>query len=106
MVDLLIYAKVHETPNGNILAMCDEELINKVIKEGAVVINIKDYSEFYKGELIDDKELDSMYKQDIFSANIVGKRAVDLAVSNNIINREHIKIVEGIPYAHAYKVDR
>jgi hypothetical protein len=97
---------MHETPNGNILAMCDEELIDKVIKEGTVIINIKDYSEFYKGELIGEMELDNRYKQDIFSANIVGRKSVDLAVSNRIINKEHVKIVDGIPYAHAYRVDK
>ena len=102
----MIYAKIHETPNGNILAMCDEELINEVIKEGMVIINIKDYAEFYKGELIGEGELDSRYKQDIFSANIVGRKSVDLAVSSRIIHKEHIKIVDGIPYAHAYRLDK
>lgn len=102
----VIYAKLHSTPNGNILAMCDEELIGKVLKEGTVVINIRDYSDFYKGALIDENGLDEKYRSEIFSANIVGKRSVDLAISNRIIKREHVKTAGGIPYAHAYRVDR
>lgn len=102
----MIYAKVHSTPNGNILAMCDEELLDRVIKDGAVVINIKDYSEFYKGDRIDGKKLEDKYRHDIFSANIVGKRSVELAISSSIIKEEHVKVADGVPYAQAYRVDR
>lgn len=97
---------MHSTPNGNILAMCDEELLDKVIKEGMVVINIRDYSGFYKGDKVEGKELDAIYKQDIFSANIIGRKSVELAISSKIIKEEHVKTVGGVPYAHAYRVDR
>jgi len=100
----MIYVKVHPTPNGNILAMCDEEQIDKVLKDGEIVINIKDYSDFYKGELVDGK-LEEKYTDDIYSANVIGKKAVEMAIKSNIIKKEHIRMAGGVPYAHAYRID-
>ncbi|MEM3227752.1 MAG: DUF424 family protein [Candidatus Micrarchaeaceae archaeon] len=100
----MIYVKIHNTQNGNILAMCDEEQIGKVLKDGDVVINIKDYSEFYKGELINEKQW-KWYGTVIYSANIIGKRSIDLAIKSNIIKKENVRHAAGVPYAHAYLVD-
>ena len=53
----MIYIKIHETEHGaKILAMCDKSLIGKVLEEGNVYIDLKLYSDFYTGELIDEEE--------------------------------------------------
>ena len=101
----MIYIKIHGTDNGPMLALCDSNLIEKVLEEGELVINIKDYSEFYKGELInaDDlaKHIDS---NEVYSANIIGKESVDAAVQNRIIEKGNVKTVKKVPYAHAFRI--
>ena len=56
----MIYFKKHRTENGDIIAMCDSELIDKVLQEGVIELNIKDYSSFYKGELISEEQAKEM----------------------------------------------
>ncbi len=100
-----MYVKIHETDNGKIVAMCDESLIDKVLEEGKVLLDIKRYSDFYKGSLITAEQFSEMSKEDIVSANVVGSEAVNAAIVNKVIQRGHVKKVKGVPYAHAYKVD-
>ncbi len=106
MADALIYLKIHATENGKLIAMCDESLIDKILQEGEMVIDIKNYSDFYKGELIHSKSFnDIVSAHDILSANIVGKESVEAAITNKVIERGHVKRISGIPYAHAYRID-
>ncbi len=101
----MIYVKIHETETGKIVAMCDESLIDKVLQEGKVLLDIKGYSDFYKGSLITAEQFAEISTSNMTSANIVGSEAVDAAIAKKVIERGHVKTVKGIPYAHAYKVD-
>ncbi len=101
----MIYVKLHESENGALLAMCDEKLIDRVLEEGNVYINIRDYSEFYKGELIGVGELRGRLPEKLHSANVVGNEAVEAAVKHSIVKRENVKTVSGIRYAHAYRIE-
>ncbi|MCL4389249.1 DUF424 family protein [Candidatus Marsarchaeota archaeon] len=99
----MIYLKVHETENGDIIAMCDQALIDKVLEEGKIMLDIKRYAEFYKGTLINGEEFQKGSRK-VISANIVGREAIDAAIENMLIDEGHVKTVAGIPYAHAYRV--
>jgi hypothetical protein len=104
MVDM-IYFKKHRTENGAIIAMCDSELIDKVLQEGAVEINLKDYSAFYKGELLTEVQAKALINpKEIFSANVVGSKSVEVAMKTTIIEKGHIKTINSVPYAQAFKV--
>lgn len=101
----MIYIKKYPTDNGVILAMCDADLIDKVLTEGDIEINIKDYSGFYKGDLVDVKKAkDVINAETIHSVNAVGKEAVSAAIENSIIEKGHVKRINDIPYAQAYSV--
>ena len=101
----MIYFKKHATENGDIIAMCDSELIDKVLQEGAIELNIKDYSSFYKGELISPEEAKELIiPKEIFSANVVGSKSVEVAMGSSIIEKGHIKTIKSVPYAQAFKV--
>ncbi len=101
----MIYVKLHDSENGILLAMCDEELIGRVIEDGDVYINIRDYSEFYKGSLISAKEVQALIPDKLHSANIIGDEAVSVAIKHSIIKRENVKVASGVRYAHAYRID-
>ncbi|MGD0728709.1 MAG: DUF424 family protein [Candidatus Micrarchaeaceae archaeon] len=101
----MIYIKIHNTDNGDIVAMCDSSLIDKVLAEGEVEINIKDYSEFYKGELVEAGKVPKMINLGhLFSANIVGKESVDAAIKCSIIDKNNVLKVNKIPYANAFRL--
>jgi hypothetical protein len=98
----VIYIKLHDTDEGRIVAMCDEALIDKVLEEGDTYLDIKDYAEFYKGDLIGVKEFNEVNFTRIDSVNVVGKEAVALAISRALVAEKNIKNVAGVPYAQAY----
>jgi hypothetical protein len=101
----MIYIRLHNTDNGDMLAMCDSGLIDKVVSEGDVEINIRDYSDFYKGQLVSkDGALDIIKRERIYSANIIGEEAVKVALEKGIIDKGHVKKIGRIPYANAFRV--
>jgi uncharacterized protein len=101
----MIYIKVHDTENGHMVAMCDSTLIDKVLSEGEIEINIRDYSDFYKGQLVDLPKAVSMLKpESLYSANIIGKESVEAAIKGKIILKESVKKVNKVPYANAFKI--
>jgi hypothetical protein len=101
----MIYVKIHNGENGNIIAMCDSSLIDKIISDGELEINIRDYSDFYKGSLVDGKKALSMINPaTMSSANIIGKESVKIAIEGSIILEESVKLAGKIPYAYAFKI--
>lgn len=100
----MIYYRLHSTENGNMLAMCDSTLVDRVLSEGEVEINLRDYSDFYKGQLVSkEAALDLVEKIEIISANIVGEEAVEVCLKKGLIKRGHVKRVEKVPYAQAFR---
>lgn len=104
----MIYIKVHVTEDGPMLAMCDKNLIGKIIEEGDIYIDLKDYAEFYTGELINPQELSSkVVLAQIITANIVGKDSIQAAIKNKIIEKDKARKLEcGVIYAHSYRLNR
>ena len=84
----------------DIVAICDEELLGKKIKEGKIQLNIKE--NFYKGKEIDSKSvIETMKKMSAEDAifNIVGKNSVDAAIKAEIISKEEVGKIQEIPFA-------
>ncbi len=105
MADVMIYIKIHDSENGKIIGMCDSSLINKVLIDGELEINIRDYSEFYKGELVSvEKAAEMLDPKKVYSANIIGRESVDAAIRGQIIHKDGIMKVRDIPYANAFKI--
>ncbi|MDE1866034.1 MAG: DUF424 family protein [Candidatus Micrarchaeota archaeon] len=101
----MIYVKLHNTDNGNMLAMCDSSLIGKVISEGDVEINLKDYSDFYKGQLVSEEgALGLVKREEIMSANIVGKESIAVCLKKGVIERKNVREVGKVPYANAFRI--
>jgi hypothetical protein len=104
-VSQMIYIKIHDTDNGHMIAMCDSALIDKVLSEGDVEINIRDYSDFYKGQLVDsEKAISMLIPAKLFSANIIGKESVAAAIKGKILLKGSVKTVDKVPYANAFKI--
>ena len=101
----MIYIKLHPTDNGSVLAMCDSTLIDKILSEGEIEMNIKDYSDFYKGQLLSKEGAQDLIKKDeIHSANVVGEEAVKVALAKGVIEKGHVKTISKVPYASAFRV--
>jgi len=92
----LIFVKIHSTPAGKILAMCDEELIGKIFREGEAIIDLQKYKDFYVGEKKDEKEIKEILDDEITSINAVGERSVNLLINNSLATKKDVKRINGI----------
>ncbi len=102
----MIYIRIHHTDKGMMVAMCDEELIGQVFTEGAREINLKDYADFYKGELIREEEvLKRIDESSLYSANVVGKRAVKQVIKKGLASQKQVAKVSGVQFVQIYTMD-
>jgi hypothetical protein len=84
----------------DVVAICDKDLLGKKFEEGKFQLDVKE--SFYKGEETSEEEaikiIKDMSKEDA-TFNIVGEEAVDTALKAEIISKEGIKKIQGIPFA-------
>jgi hypothetical protein len=55
----MIYFNKFDTAKGKMIAMCDEEVMGKVLKKGKIEIDLKLHGGFYKGDLITEEDAKS-----------------------------------------------
>lgn len=96
-----MYVKIHITGDRTIIAICDEELINKTFSQGKLMLEISE--RFYKGEVIEDEKILELMKKSS-NLNIVGKKAINLAIKNKIIDKENVVLIQNIPHAQVYEL--
>ena len=102
----MIFLKKHAAEQGTILAMCDEELIGKVLSKGELCIDLDRYADFYRGELVSEQKASVMVNEDeIFSANVVGERSVAVLMSKGLVGDNEVRKVGGVPFVQIFKVD-
>jgi hypothetical protein len=79
-----------------IVALCDKELIGKKFKDGNLRLFVN--PRFYKGKGVTrEKAIDELRKATI--ANIVGEKAVNLAIEAGLIKKENVIKIKNIPHA-------
>lgn len=102
----MIYINRHRTEKGELLAMCDEELIGRVLAEGKLEIDLKGYAPFYQGELVSEERASSLVSPEVFSANVVGDRSVRILVEKKIVAPGQVRRIQGVSFVQIYSVER
>ncbi len=100
----MIYFKAHETDKGMIIAMCDEELLGRAFSEGKRELDLKKYAEFYNGELVTEQEAKARIKDDLYTANIVGKRSVEIFIEKGLAQKSDVITVQKVPFIQVFKM--
>jgi hypothetical protein len=90
--------KVHQTPNGKMLAVCDSDILGKVFEEGEKQLDLS--AQFYQGSEKTEEELETLIK-DCYIINAVGKDSVGFLVKHNLIDKENIMTISDVPHAQA-----
>ncbi|MBD3352666.1 MAG: DUF424 family protein [Candidatus Lokiarchaeota archaeon] len=91
-----VYIKLHNKPSGQVIAVCDADLLGKVIKTKKLSINVS--TGFYKGELISIEEAINILKN-ASNFNIIGSNIIAAVVRNKIIPDTAILKINNIPLA-------
>ena len=86
-----------------VVTICDEELLGKVFEEGEKQLDVKE--SFYKGEngkTMSPEEVKNIIKiwtQEDATFNIVGEKSIQLALEENIIEKDSVAKIQNIPYS-------
>jgi len=80
----------------HLLAACDADIAGKKFEDGDLVIDLS--SQFFSGNEVSESEFRGMLAQ-ATSANIFGKRVVEIAIEAGCIHPEAVGEICGIPFA-------
>lgn len=84
-----------------LLAACDKEILGKKLKFGEIEIEIKE--SFYFERFYTEREIKEFLKEAKI-INLFGNKIVALATEQKLINKENIKVIDGIAHVQIYKV--
>lgn len=105
----MFWANTYTTKQDFVLAVCDEEIIEKELKfkyhAKKDAIKVKLSKKFYGGMLIDENIVLKLLNKATIG-NLMGKRIVDLAEKNGFIIHENIILIDGIPHAQFIKIEK
>jgi len=97
----VMFLKVHRTPDGEILAVCDRELLNTTLLHREVEVHI---SEAFYGNTPADEEQVRTALSNAANANLFGRRVVELAIACGAVDRGCVVLVGGVPHAQVFRV--
>ncbi len=103
-------AKVHDTPMGKILAICDHELLGRRLTgrlgDVDVSLDLIAYREFYdSGVVLDEDEITELLsKNKMYVINAVGERIVNLLIDIGITRQEDVKLIGDVPHIQVYYI--
>ncbi|NYZ76073.1 DUF424 family protein [Candidatus Micrarchaeota archaeon] len=86
-----------------IVAVCDAELIGKVLREGELVLNLEKYASFYKGEEADEATVEKELLT-ATSMNLVGENAVAIAKRMKLVKDSNVMKIQKVPHVQIYKI--
>jgi hypothetical protein len=88
-----------DTPEGLLVSVCDPECLGETFEEGSVSLDVTE--DFYGGAEAEEADaeavVDSLTRAT--TANIVGERAVRVAVEAGLVDEERVLEVEGTLHA-------
>jgi uncharacterized protein len=84
-----------------LLAACDKELVGKKLKFGEVDFEIRE--SFYFEKFISDDELIKLLKE-ANMVNLVGDKIVCHCIEKGIVNRNSVKLIDGVSHVQIYKL--
>jgi len=85
-----------QTQKGLLVSVCDDDALGKTYEEGEVSLTVTE--EFYGGDALAEPEaLDSLARASV--ANIVGVRAVELAIEAGYVDEANVLEIDGTRHA-------
>jgi hypothetical protein len=97
-----MFLKIHRSlSEGDVVAVCDRELINTTISHGEMELCITEA--FYGGRQANEQEVRKVLAR-ADNANIIGKRSIALAIDMGLISRSACIMIGDIPHAMIFRL--
>ena len=97
-----MFLKIHHFPgSADVVAVCDRELINTTITHEKVSVTVHD--SFYGTTMASEEEVRAALKK-AGNINLMGERAVNVAISLNLVTCSECIMLGKVPHAQIYQV--
>jgi uncharacterized protein len=97
-----MYLKIHRSPGaGDVVAVCDRELLNTTLRDGDLCVTV---SEGFYGTTSADEAAVSEALQAGGNINLMGERAVAVAIKMGLITRADCIMIGSIPHVQIYQL--
>jgi len=97
-----MFLKVHCSPGtGDIVAVCDRELLNTTIRHGGLSVRI---SETFYGNCPATEDMVREALKKAGNINLMGERSVGVAIEMGIISSSGCIMIGDIPHAQVYSL--
>jgi hypothetical protein len=96
----VMFLKVHRTPEGEIVAVCDRELLNTTLVHRDVEVQI---SETFYGNTPAGEEQVRAALSTATNANLFGRRTIEIAIACGAVDRGCVVHVGGVPHAQIFR---
>ncbi len=97
-----MFLKIHHSPGAvDVVAVCDCELINTTLHHGEVEISVSE--KFYGTEQADEAAVRNAL-QNAANINLMGKRAVSIAIDLGLIDQDSCIMLGDVPHAQVFRV--
>ena len=95
-----MYLKIHRVPGaGDIVAVCDRELINTTIRHEKLTVTISEG--FYGKDLVTEQEVRDALNT-AGNINLMGERATGVAIAMGILTRDGCIMIGSVPHAQIF----
>ncbi|MBS7611098.1 DUF424 family protein [Candidatus Bathyarchaeota archaeon] len=96
-----VYVKVHRFQGYVLVAVCDEELLGKILNERDICFDVSE--KFFKGLKMSVEEAIALIRN-ADTANLIGVTIVNRAVEERLVHPEAVANIAGIPHAQIVKL--
>jgi hypothetical protein len=100
MQKYVMFLMVHRTPDREIIAVCDRELLNTTLVHKDVEVRISEG--FYGNTPASEEEVRAALSM-ASNANLFGRRTVELAIACGAVERGCVVLVGGVPHAQVFR---
>ena len=98
-----MFLRIHQSGRGRVVAVCDEDLVGKVLEDKQMRMDLDRYRSFYVGDKADAGKVKEALAS-FTSANAVGKESVSVVLSMGLAGKEGVKYIKRIPYIQVYRL--
>jgi len=95
------YVRTSSYQNSRMLNICDEDLLDRVVKKDDLEIKIS--KSYYGQRLVEKSEAEDLMRNSSI-INIVGKETVEMSVELNVASRAGVKVIGGVPFLIVFKM--
>ena len=97
---MMFSVKIHRSPSGEVLAVCDEELLGQSFSEGE--LRLKVGQGFYGGDTVTETVL-LEYLCRANSINLVGNESVAVAIREGYVDEKCVISIGGVRHAQVLR---